>query len=140
MVDKYLNLLLLLTFLTQTSQYIVITGWSITDGKTPSRGRWRENKITHVNILELKAIQFGVLTYCKDKNFKQIRIMSDNTTAISYINKKGGLKSHECNKIEKKIWILCTSRDLHMMAADISGKDNFEADKNSRKFRKAIEW
>ena len=28
--------------------------------------------------------------------------MSDNTTAISYINKKGGLKSNECNKIEKK--------------------------------------
>ena len=32
-------------------------------------------------MLELKAIQFGVLTYGKDKNFKCIRIMSDNTKA-----------------------------------------------------------
>ena len=61
-----------------------LTGWGITDGKTPSGGRWDENKITHINVLKLKAIQFGVLTYCKDKNFKHIRIMSDSTTAISF--------------------------------------------------------
>ena len=117
-----------------------LTGWGITDGKTPSGGRWDENEITHKNGLKLKAIQIGVLTYCKDKNFKHIRIMSDNTTAISYINKKGGLKSHKCNKIAKEIWIWCTSRDLHVSAAHIPGKDNFEADKNSRKFQDATEW
>ena len=88
-------------------------------------------------MLELKAIQFGILTYCKDKNFKHLRITSDNTTAISYINKKGGLKSQECNKIAKEIWI-CTSRDLHISAAHIPDKDNFEADKNSRKIYKAV--
>ena len=65
-----------------------LTGWAITDSKTPSGGRWNENKITQINVLELKAIQFGVLTYCKDKNFKHLRTMSDNTTAIVYINKK----------------------------------------------------
>ena len=65
-------------------------------------GRWDENEITHINVLQLKGIQFGVLTYYKDKNFKHIRIMSDNTTAISYINKKGGLKSSECSKIAKE--------------------------------------
>ena len=59
-----------------------LTVWGITDGKTPSGGRWDENEITHINVLELKVIQFGVLTYCK-----HIRIMSDNTTAMSYINK-----------------------------------------------------
>ena len=41
-----------------------------------------------MNVLELKAIQFGVLTYCKDKNFKHIRIMSGNTTDLSCINRK----------------------------------------------------
>ena len=54
-------------------------------------------------MLELKAIQSILLTYCKHKNFKHIRIMSDNTTAISYVNKNGDLKSHECNKIVKEI-------------------------------------
>ena len=65
-----------------------LTGWATTDSKTPSGGRWNENKITQINVLELKAIQVGVLTYCKDKNFKHLRTMSDNTTAIVYINKK----------------------------------------------------
>ena len=81
----------------------------------------------------MKAIQFGALTYCKDKNFKRTRIMSDSTTAISYINRNGGLKSNECNKIAKEIWIWCTSRDLHISAAHIPGKDNFQADKNFTK-------
>ena len=116
-----------------------LTGWGITDGKAPSGGRWNENEITHINVLELKGIQFVVLTYCKDKNFKHIRIMSDNTTAIPYINKKGDLKSNECNKIAKEIWIWCTSRDLHISAAHIPGKENFEEDKNSRKFQDATE-
>ena len=79
----------------------------------------------------MKATQFGVLTYCKDKSFKHIRIRSANTTPISYINKKCGLKFHECNKVAKEIWIWCTSKDLHISAAHVPGKYNFEADKNS---------
>ena len=93
-----------------------------------------------MNVLELKTIQFGVLTYCKDRNFKHIRIMSENTAAISYINKKGGLKSNESNKIAKEIYIWCTSRDLHISAAHIPGKENFEGDKNFIKFQDATEW
>ena len=88
----------------------------------------------------MKAIQFGVITYDKDNIFKHIRIMSDNFTNMSYINKKGGLQSHECNKIVKDIWICCTSRDLHISAAHIPGKNNSEADKISRKFQEASEW
>lgn len=117
-----------------------LTGWGITDGISPSGGRWDENEIAHINVLELKAIQFGVLTYCKHKHYKHIRVMCDNTTAISYINKKGGMKSHECNKIAKEIWIWCTIRDLHISAAHIPGKSNIEADNNSRKFQDATEW
>ena len=66
--------------------------------------------------------------------------MSKHSTAISYIDKRGGLKSHECNKIAKEVWIWCTSRDLHISAGQISRKDNFEAGKNSRKFQDATEW
>lgn len=115
-------------------------GWGITDGITPSGGRWDENEKAHINVLELKAIQIGILTYCKNRIFKHARIMSDNTTAITYINKKGGLKSSECNKIAKEIWLWCSSRELHVSAAHIPGKENLEADKNSRKFNDEIEW
>ena len=46
----------------------------------------------------------------------------------------------ECNKIAKEIWIWCTSGDLHIIGTHIPDKDNFEADKNSRKFQDATEW
>ena len=78
-----------------------------------------ENEIIHVNVLDLKSIQFGVFTYCKEKNFKHIRIMSNSTTAISSINKKGGLKSHEFNNTAKEILIWCDSRGLLINAAHI---------------------
>ena len=88
----------------------------------------------------MKPIQFSVLTSCKDNSFKHIRIMSDNTTAISYIGKKGGLKSHDCNKIANEIWIWGTSTDLHISAANIPGKHNFQEEKHSRKSQDTTEW
>ena len=132
--------MLLVTFLPDNTVNVdaSLTGSSITDGKTPSWGKWDENEITHTNVLELKAIQFSVLTYCKDKNLNHIKIISENTTVI-YIKKKRGLKSHECNKIAKEIWIWCTSIGLHISAAHIPGTDNFEAHKNSRTFQEATE-
>ena len=42
------------------------------------------------------------MTYCKDKVSKHVRIMSDNTTAISYVNNKGVIKSELCNDITKE--------------------------------------
>ena len=80
-----------------------------------------ENEIIHVNVLDLKSIRFGVFTYCKDKNFKHIRIMSNNTTATSSINKKCGLKSREFNNTAKEILIWCDSRGLLINAAHIPG-------------------
>ena len=48
--------------------------------------------------------------------------MSVNTTTISYINKKDNLKSHECNKVEKEIWIWFTSRALHIVQHTFQAK------------------
>ena len=73
-------------------------GWGVTDGKNPSGGRWKADKINHINVLELKAILMGVQTYCKGKNYKHVRVMSDNITAVSYVNNKGAIKSEFCNK------------------------------------------
>ena len=65
-------------------------GWGVTDGKNPSRGRWKADEINQINVLELKAILIGVQTYCKGKNYKHVRVMSDNITTVSYVNNKGG--------------------------------------------------
>ena len=66
--------------------------------------------------------------------------MSDNITAISYVNNKGEIKSEFCNKIAKELWVLCTSQNMRMSAAHIPGTQNTEADSFSRNFNETIEW
>ena len=66
--------------------------------------------------------------------------MSDNITAVSYVNNKGGIKSEFCNKIAKELWVWCTSQNMWVSAAHIPGTQNTEADSFSRNFNETIEW
>ena len=66
--------------------------------------------------------------------------MSDNTTAIAYINKMGGICSLECDEIAKSIWLYCKGIGAHLSVAFIPGKENNIADKKSREFNEATEW
>lgn len=83
-------------------------GWGISDDISPSGGLWNtEEKLQHINWLELKAIDIGLQAYTRESNFQHIRIMCDNTTAISYVNNMGGMQSVSCDSLSKKIWDLC---------------------------------
>ena len=66
--------------------------------------------------------------------------MSDNTTAIAYINNMGGIKSSTCNEVAKDIWLCCEKHNIWISAAFIPGKENKAADKKSREFDDATEW
>ena len=63
--------------------------------------------------------------------------MSDNSKAISYINKHGGTQSTTCNQRTKDIWIICMDKEIHVSVAYIRGKQNILADTASRKFNDA---
>ena len=91
-------------------------------------------------MLELKAILIGVQTYCKRKKYKHVRVMSDNITAVSYVNNKGGIKSEFCNKIAKELWLWCTLQNMWLSAAHIRGTQNTETDSFSRNFNETTEW
>ena len=116
-------------------------GWGITNSTSSSGGRWSTQEgETHINVRELKAIEIGVLSYTKNTQPQHIRVMSDNTTAIAYINKMGGICSLECDEIAKSIWLYCKGIGAHLSAAFIPGKENNIADKKSREFNEATEW
>ena len=68
-----------------------------------------------------------------------IRILSDNTTTCSYINKFGG-KKPDLNKISRDLSLWCISRKIHISAAHIPGHVNAEADKLSRNYKDDLEW
>ena len=68
-------------------------GWGASDNRYPDiNGRWTlGEQMLHINALELKAIKLALYSYLPlNSGVKHVRIKSDNTTAISYINKKGG--------------------------------------------------
>ena len=60
-----------------------LTGCGITDGISPSSGLWHKAELEHINVLELKEIEIGIYTYCKNKDFLHVRVMCDNVTDIS---------------------------------------------------------
>ena len=67
------------------------------------RERWSiEDQNHHINYLELLALQYALFSIYRP-SFKHIRLVSDNTTAISYINNQGG-KVRILNSLAKKIW------------------------------------
>ena len=74
-----------------------LTGWQITNEISQSQGLWHKAELDHINALELKAIEIGIYTCCKNKNFWHARVMCDNVTAIAYVNNMGGIKSESCN-------------------------------------------
>ena len=99
-------------------------GWGITDANNPSEGKQKAEEINHINALELKAIIIGVQKYCKGKNYKYVRVMSDNRTAVSYVNNKEGNKSEICNQTVKELWVWCTTQNMQVSAAHVSGTQN----------------
>ena len=118
-------------------------GWGASDGTLSDiNGRWSmgEQNI-HINVLELKAIKLAILSYLPlQKNIKHIRIRSDNTTAIAYINKQGGSHCMHLNDMAVDIWETCIAQGVTISAAHIPGAHNVLADAASREFRDAAEW
>ena len=52
----------------------------------------------------MKAIYLAIKAYKSSwKGCKHIRIKSDNTTAIAYINNMGGMVSNSCNHLTREI-------------------------------------
>ena len=97
-----------------------------TDGSNPTWEFWSENdKNYHINYLELLAIKHAVMIY-EDiwKGCKHIKIKSDNTTAISYINNMRGIPSDSCNHSSKTIWYYCINMKVWLLTVHIPSKVN----------------
>ena len=105
-----------------------------------TQGFWSEEESKmHINAKELLAASLGIKALCKDKKNCHIQIRIDNTTAVWYINKLGGTKSFECNKITKNLWLWCKERNIWLTAAFVEGVNNVEADDLSRKLNTECE-
>ena len=80
-----------------------------------------------INHLELLAAFFGLKNFAKNQQNCQILMHIDNTTAVSYINRIGGIEFPHLNKITKEIWQWCEAQKSRFFATCIEFKENHEA-------------
>jgi len=116
-------------------------GYGSVCGAHKAGGRWSiEEAKNHINVLEILAIEHGLKNF-EDKILgRHVKILSDNTCAVSYISEMGGAKSKQCNDVANRIWMWCRQRNIWLSIAHIPGKMNTAADEKSRKFNDRTEW
>ena len=116
-------------------------GWGAHIGDVQTYGHWsaEEKELEHCNLLELKAILFGLKALCNDLADIHIRIRSDNTTAVACINKCGSIKEGLLD-VSIDIFDWAESRNVYLSAAHIRGIHNEGADSLSRVANVDTEW
>lgn len=118
-----------------------LSGWGVYCDGERANGFWDTvDAKMHINYLELKAALMGLKCFCRELRNKQILLRIDNMTAISYINRMGGVQYAHLNNITRQIWQWCENRNLFIFASYIKSKDNVEADKESRNINIDTEW
>ena len=63
-------------------------------------GRWTlEEKLEHINGLELKAGFLGLQSFCSNLSNVHIKMYLDNTCSVAYLNHQGGMRSLYCDNL-----------------------------------------
>lgn len=117
------------------------TGWGVACGEQRASGQWSvDEKARHINYLELLAAFFGIQIFAKNLSDCQVLLRIDNTTAISYINRMGGIQYPHLTEVTRNLWQWCEFRNLYVFASYIRSSDNQDADAESRRIHPDIEW
>ncbi|XP_046478644.1 uncharacterized protein [Neodiprion pinetum] len=117
------------------------TGWgAFCEGNT-AHGFWKSSEMNlHINCLELIATFMALKCFARDLSNCELLLRIDNTTAISYVNRRGGVQYPGLNKVSKDIWRWCEKRNIWLFATYIPSKENVEADRSSRIKNIDTEW
>lgn len=117
------------------------TGWGAACGGNTANGPWDEHERSlHINYLEILAAFLGLKVFAQNLYNCQILLRVDNTTAISYINRMGGVQFPHLTNITKQLWQWCETHRTTVCADYIKSSDNIVADAESRKSHPDIEW
>ncbi|KAG6450208.1 hypothetical protein O3G_MSEX006433 [Manduca sexta] len=117
------------------------TGWGAACGEERASGMWTHiERSCHIHYLEILAAFFALKTFAKAYRNCQILLRIDNTTAISYINRMGGVQFPHLTNVTRKLWQWCEKQNIIVFASYIRSSDNNIADAESRRVHPDIEW
>ena len=79
-----------------------LNGWGAVMGSSSTGGLYSEEETQdHINVLELKAILFGLKSLARHIWLAHIKILCDNSAAVACINKFGTNHSRKCDTLSK---------------------------------------
>ena len=117
------------------------TGWGAVCGEQRAHGQWSlDERTKHINYLELLAVLFGLQCLAASDSDCELLLRVDNTTALAYVNRMGGIRFPDLNGLSRKIWNWCEARNIWLYASYIRSSDNIEADAESRRITSETEW
>jgi len=126
-----------LTLVTDASRH----GWGGYLERSEASGAWnKDDQSLHINALELKAVLLCLRQFEAQVRNKAVLVLSDNVTAVQYINKQGGTHSRQCNNMTVEILMWCQKRAISLLARHIVGALNVLADGLSRNEVDPKEW
>lgn len=94
----------------------------------------------HINYLELLAAFFAVKCFATQLLQCEVLFRLDNTTAIAYVNRAGGVQFPHLSELSRQIWEWCEERKIWLKASYIPSAENIEADRASRNINEDSEW
>lgn len=116
------------------------TGWGAhVDGLTVY-GVWTDNPLPHINKLELMVFLLALRSFVTLLQGQVVAIMSDNTTAVAYINSQGGTVSRSLCKLALQLWDFCLANNIVPTATHVPGIENSLADVLSHNLTTCHKW
>ncbi len=133
--------------LEQVSRHVVVTtdasstGWgAICNGQAAS-GLWTGPRLLwHINCLELLAVHLALRQFRPLLLGKHVLVRTDNTVAVSYINRMGGIRSRRMSQLARHLLLWSHTRLKSLRAVHIPGVLNRAADALSRQLTFPGEW
>ena len=115
-------------------------GSDLNDGSKQAQGLFTPAQKKHsINTKELMAIFYAIKSFRHELTAKHVQVLTDNTTALSCILKKGS--QHEFRDIlTRKIFHIVHKNDMQISVGFVPGKANKNADRSSRLFNRMTEW
>ena len=116
-------------------------GWgSFMNGQFANGYFSEKEKDLSINTKETLAIWYAFRSFRDDVKNKHVLIQSDNTTAISYVCRMGGMKSDLRTKIVRDLWNFANDINSWISISHIPGILNTESDMASRIMNPRSEW
>ena len=92
-----------------------------------------QEKLLHINLLEMKALFLGLQAFQEDVISHHVTAMCYNSTVVAYVNKQGGTVSCSLCLLTSRLLRWTESFDVHLDARYLPGENNALADVLSRR-------